>query len=158
MRPICYLWTATFSEMSLEMACGGERNIQFTGNSSGRRSCSQHCLNTGNICGIVLCDETEHFKTDSHCERLYNVRCLIITLVPPTHVRWMDYLGSFYTEFNKFVTRTRAFYAHRRRLGSFTSHAILWCHGLPGQTLANVIYAIASYLFCFSGKYTDGCL
>ncbi len=34
--------TAKFSETPLEMAHGREINIQFTGNSSGRHSCSQH--------------------------------------------------------------------------------------------------------------------
>ncbi len=34
--------TAKFSEMLLETAYGRERNIQFTGNSSGGHSCSQH--------------------------------------------------------------------------------------------------------------------
>ncbi len=34
--------TAKFSEMPLEMAYGREMNIQFTGNSSGGHSCSQH--------------------------------------------------------------------------------------------------------------------
>uniref|UniRef100_A0A9J8CX27 Biogenesis of lysosome-related organelles complex 1 subunit 1 n=1 Tax=Cyprinus carpio carpio TaxID=630221 RepID=A0A9J8CX27_CYPCA len=34
--------TATFSETPLETAYGREMNIQFTGNSSGEHSCSQH--------------------------------------------------------------------------------------------------------------------
>ncbi len=34
--------TAKFSEMPLEMAYGREMNIQFTGNSYGGNSCSQH--------------------------------------------------------------------------------------------------------------------
>ncbi len=34
--------TAKFSETPLEMAYGREINIQFTGNSSGGHSCSQH--------------------------------------------------------------------------------------------------------------------
>ncbi len=34
--------TAKFSETPLEMAYGREMNIQFTGNSSGGHSCSQH--------------------------------------------------------------------------------------------------------------------
>ncbi len=34
--------TAKFSEMLLETAYGREMNIQFTGNSSGRHSCSHH--------------------------------------------------------------------------------------------------------------------
>ncbi len=42
-----WLWgwldvTAKFSEMPLETAYGREMNIQFTGNSSGGHSCSQH--------------------------------------------------------------------------------------------------------------------
>ena len=34
--------TAKFSKMTLEAAYGGEMNIQFSGNSSGGHSCSQH--------------------------------------------------------------------------------------------------------------------
>ena len=34
--------TASFSETALETAYGREMNIHFTGNSSGRHSCSQH--------------------------------------------------------------------------------------------------------------------
>ncbi len=34
--------TANFTETPLEMAYGREMNIQFTGNSSGGHSCSQH--------------------------------------------------------------------------------------------------------------------
>ncbi len=34
--------TAKFSETPMEMAYGREMNIQFTGNSSGGHSCSQH--------------------------------------------------------------------------------------------------------------------
>ncbi len=34
--------TAKFSETALETAYGREMNIQFTGNSSGGNSCSQH--------------------------------------------------------------------------------------------------------------------
>lgn len=39
-RPIG--WTAEFLETILETAYGSEMNIQFTGNSSGSHSCSQH--------------------------------------------------------------------------------------------------------------------
>ncbi len=39
-RPVGYI--AKFSETPLEMAYGIEMNIQFTGNSSGGHSCSQH--------------------------------------------------------------------------------------------------------------------
>ncbi len=35
-------YTAKFSETPLEMAYGREMNLQFTGNSSGGHSCSQH--------------------------------------------------------------------------------------------------------------------
>ncbi len=36
--------TAKFSEMTLELDYGKEMNIQFTGNSSGGHSCSQHVI------------------------------------------------------------------------------------------------------------------
>ncbi len=52
--------------MPLETAYGREMNIQFTGNRSGGHSCSQHanCMlpKTCDICGIVLCDKTAHFR------------------------------------------------------------------------------------------------
>ncbi|KAI7802958.1 putative NACHT [Triplophysa rosa] len=47
-------------------AYGREMDIQFTSNSSGGHSCSQHanCTLPKNcdICGIVLCDKTAHFR------------------------------------------------------------------------------------------------
>ena len=39
-RPVGY--TAKFSEFTLEAVCGRQRNISFSGNSSGGHSCSQH--------------------------------------------------------------------------------------------------------------------
>ncbi len=63
--------TAKFSEMPLETAYGREMNIQFTVNSSGGHSCSQHanCPLPQNcdICGIVLCDKTAHFRVAFYC-------------------------------------------------------------------------------------------
>ncbi len=57
--------TAKLSETPLETAYGREINIQFTGNSSGGHSCSQH--DNCNICGIVLCDKTAHFRVAFYC-------------------------------------------------------------------------------------------
>ncbi len=63
--------TAKFSETPLETAYGREMNIQFMGNSSGGHSCSQHAnctlLKTCDICGIVLCDKTAHFRVAFYC-------------------------------------------------------------------------------------------
>ncbi len=70
--------TAKFSETALEMAYGREMNIQFTGTSSGGHSCSQqaNCTLPQNICGIVLCDKTAHFREVFCCGQpkahLYN--------------------------------------------------------------------------------------
>ncbi len=57
--------TAKFSEMLLETTYGREMNIQFTGNSSGGHSCSQHA--NCDICDIVLCDKTAHFRVAFYC-------------------------------------------------------------------------------------------
>ncbi len=55
MRPVgC---TAKFSETPLEMAYGREMNIQFTGNSSGEHSCSQH----------ANCTLPQNFRHLWHC-------------------------------------------------------------------------------------------
>ncbi len=60
--------TAKFSEKPLETAYSREMNIQFTGNSSGVHSCSQHANCTlPQICGIVLCDKTAHFRVAFYC-------------------------------------------------------------------------------------------
>ncbi len=63
--------TAKFSETPLEMAFGREMNIQFTGNNSGGHSAVsmpiEHSLKTCNICGIVLCDKTAHFRVAFYC-------------------------------------------------------------------------------------------
>jgi len=66
--------TAKFSETPLETAYVREMNIKFTGNSSGGHSCSQHVnskrqksLKTCDICGIVPCDKTEHFRVAFYC-------------------------------------------------------------------------------------------
>ncbi len=49
--------TAKFSETLLEMACGREINIQFTGNSSDGHSCSQHanCMLPQNLRHLWHC-------------------------------------------------------------------------------------------------------
>ncbi|XP_055774042.1 PRELI domain containing protein 3A-like isoform X2 [Salvelinus fontinalis] len=56
--------TAKFSKTRLEAVYGREINIKFSGNSSDGHSCSQHdnCMLPQNICGIVLCDKTAHFR------------------------------------------------------------------------------------------------
>ncbi len=60
--------TSKFSEMPLETAYGREMNIQFMGNSSGGHSCGQHANCTlPQICGIVLCDKTAHFRVAFYC-------------------------------------------------------------------------------------------
>ncbi len=63
--------TAKLSEMPLETAYGREFNIQFTGNSSGGHSCSQHanCTlpQTCEICGIVPCDNIAHLRLVFYC-------------------------------------------------------------------------------------------
>ncbi len=58
-----YTWsvvgcTAKFSETPLETAYGREMNIQFTGNSSGGHSCSQHanCTLPQNLRHLWHCD------------------------------------------------------------------------------------------------------
>ncbi len=61
--------TAKFLETTLETANSSEMNIQFTANSSDGHSCSQHAnctqnsLKTCDICGIVLCNKTQHNAT-----------------------------------------------------------------------------------------------
>jgi len=45
--------TAKFSETPLETAYGREMNIQFTGNSSGGHSCSQHVGTIAHTCAII---------------------------------------------------------------------------------------------------------
>ncbi len=49
--------TAKFSEMPLETVYGIEMNIQFTGNSSGGHSCSQHanCMLSQNLRNLWHC-------------------------------------------------------------------------------------------------------
>ncbi len=49
--------TAKFSERHLETAYGREINIQFTGNSSGGHSCSQH----------AYCTLPQNFRHLWHC-------------------------------------------------------------------------------------------
>ncbi len=59
------LWNA------FETAYSREINIQFTGNSSGGHSCSQHANYTlpqnCHICDIVLSDKTVHFRVAFYC-------------------------------------------------------------------------------------------
>ncbi len=61
--------TAKFSETPLETAYGREINIQFMGNSSGGHYCMTiaRSLKTCDICGIVLCDKTTHFRVAFYC-------------------------------------------------------------------------------------------
>ena len=62
--------TDKFSKTTLEVAYCREINIQFSGNSSGGHSCSQHAnctLSTWDICGIVLCDTTSYFRVAFYC-------------------------------------------------------------------------------------------
>ncbi len=63
--------TAKFSETPLEMAYGREINIQLTGNSSGGHPAVRmpiaRSLKTCDICGIVLCDKTAHFRVAFYC-------------------------------------------------------------------------------------------
>ncbi len=54
--------TAKFSEMPLEMAYGREMNIQFTGNSYGGHSCSQH----------ANCTLPQNLRHLWHCAVWYN--------------------------------------------------------------------------------------
>ncbi len=58
--------TAKFSETPLETVYGGEMNIQFTGNSSGGLPIAR-CRKTCDICGIVLCDKSAHFRVAFYC-------------------------------------------------------------------------------------------
>lgn len=60
-----------------------------------------HSLKTRYICGIVLCDETAHFRECVYCDQpeahlcanhaVYFIIVLIIYLIPPG--RWMDCPG-----------------------------------------------------------------
>ncbi len=63
--------TAKFSETPLETAYRREINIQFTGNSSGGLSCSSMLIacsfKTCDICCIVLCNKTAHFRVTFYC-------------------------------------------------------------------------------------------
>ncbi len=60
--------TAIFSETPLEMAYGREMSIQFTGNSSGGHSCSQHanCTLPQNL-RHLCCVKTAHFRVVFYC-------------------------------------------------------------------------------------------
>ncbi len=65
--------TAKFSETPLETAYG--RRLMFTGNSSGSAQLFipavsmpiARSLKTCDICGIVLCDKTAHFRVAFYC-------------------------------------------------------------------------------------------
>ena len=57
--------TANFSKKTLEAAHGREINIQLTGNSSGRHSCSQHAnctLSQLETFVALCCDKPAHFS------------------------------------------------------------------------------------------------
>jgi hypothetical protein len=105
--------TAKFSKTMLEEAYGWEMNIQLSGNSSGGQSSSQHanCTISQNICGIVLCDKTAHFKVAFYCSQhkvhLCNDHAVYSASWYATPVRWMDYLGKWEKltnrDVNKFV-------------------------------------------------------
>jgi hypothetical protein len=84
---------------TLEMAYGRKMNMQFSGNSSGGHSCSQHanCTLSQNwhICGIVLCSQ-----------HLCNDHAVYLASLYATPDRWMDCLGKgemlTYRDVNKF--------------------------------------------------------
>jgi hypothetical protein len=74
--------TAKFFKTTLQAVYGREIIIQLSGNSFGGHSCSQHAnctqpskvetlhlshLADADICGIVLCDKTAHFKVAFYC-------------------------------------------------------------------------------------------
>ncbi len=62
--------TAKFSETPLETAYGREINIQFTSNSSGGHSCSQHanCMLPQNLQHLWR-DKTAHFRVAFYCDQ-----------------------------------------------------------------------------------------
>ncbi len=59
-------WTAKFSETPLETANGREMNIQFTATAlvdiPAVSMPIARSLKICDICGIVLCDKTSHFR------------------------------------------------------------------------------------------------
>ena len=59
--------TAKFFKTTLQAVYGKEINTQLSGNSSGGHSCSWHAPSTRDICGVVLCDKTAHFKVALYC-------------------------------------------------------------------------------------------
>ena len=91
--------TAKFSETTLLAAYGREMNIQFSGNSSGGHSCSQHanCTLPQLETSVALCDRTAHFRVAFYCPRhkvhLCNYHAVESASWYATPVRWMDYLG-----------------------------------------------------------------
>ncbi len=65
--------TAKFSETPLEMAYGREMNIQFTATAlvdiPAVSMPIARSLKTCDICGIVLCDKTTHFRVVFYCDK-----------------------------------------------------------------------------------------
>ncbi len=63
--------TAKFSETPLEMAYGTEMDIQFTATAlvdiPAVSMPIARSLKTCDICGIVLCDKTAHFRVTFYC-------------------------------------------------------------------------------------------
>jgi hypothetical protein len=106
-----YSWpvvvTAKFSKMALEAVYGREINIQFSGNSSGGYSCSQHAkcsIKTSDTCGIVSCDKTANFRVAFYFPQLKVHMCNDHGVLSAS-VRWVDYLGKGEMLTNRYVNK-----------------------------------------------------